>query len=150
MKISTLKQFKYDNKQVVSFLSALLILFLFFLPSLVLAQTEQAGENGLAPTCGFDCDFNDFMEAFNEVLTFLIFTIAMPAAVIAIVIGGLYYMFNLGNDSHISQAKKIITAGVVGLIIALAAWLIVKVIVLTLVGSEEGNALQNALRALFN
>lgn len=53
----------------------------------------------------------------NAVLGFLGFI-----AVIIILIGGFQWMTAAGDDSKVDKAKKTLSAGVIGLIIILAAW----------------------------
>jgi Mg/Co/Ni transporter MgtE len=43
-------------------------------------------------------------------------------AVIIILIGGFQWMTAAGNEDKVSQAQKIIVAGVIGLVIILASW----------------------------
>jgi len=43
-------------------------------------------------------------------------------AVVIILIGGFKWMTAGGNETQIDEAKKMITAGVIGLVIILAAW----------------------------
>lgn len=43
-------------------------------------------------------------------------------AVIIILIGGFKWMTAAGNDDQIDEARKIIIAGIIGLVIILAAW----------------------------
>lgn len=43
-------------------------------------------------------------------------------AVVIILIGGFKWMTAAGNEDKVGEAKKIITAGVIGLVIILAAW----------------------------
>ena len=43
-------------------------------------------------------------------------------AVIIIILGGFKWMTAAGNEDKIDEAKKLITAGVIGLIIILASW----------------------------
>lgn len=43
-------------------------------------------------------------------------------AVIIILIGGFQWMTAAGNEDKVSGAKKMMTAGVIGLVIVLAAW----------------------------
>ncbi len=47
-------------------------------------------------------------------------------AVVIILIGGFKWMTAAGNDEKVGEAKQIIIAGVVGLVIILAAWGIAK------------------------
>jgi hypothetical protein len=43
-------------------------------------------------------------------------------AVIIIILGGFKWMTAAGNEDKIDEAKKLITAGVIGLVIILASW----------------------------
>lgn len=43
-------------------------------------------------------------------------------AVIIIILGGFKWMTAAGNEDKIDEAKKLITAGIIGLIIIMAAW----------------------------
>ncbi len=45
-------------------------------------------------------------------------------AVIVILIGGFKWMTAAGNEDKVSEAKKIVVGGVIGLVIILAAWAI--------------------------
>ena len=45
-------------------------------------------------------------------------------AVVIILIGGFKWMTAGGNDDKVAEARKLIVAGIVGLIIILAAWII--------------------------
>jgi hypothetical protein len=43
-------------------------------------------------------------------------------AVVIILIGGFKWMTAAGNDDQVGEAKKIIVAGIIGLVIILASW----------------------------
>lgn len=60
-------------------------------------------------------------------------------AVVIILIGGFKWMTSAGNEDSIGEAKKIIAAGAIGLVIVLASWGIT-----TLVLSSALNATNNA------
>jgi ABC-type glycerol-3-phosphate transport system substrate-binding protein len=94
-----------------------------------------ASAAGLVP-CGDKgdppCTFTDLMKLIENVMNFLIFTIGVPAAAIAIMIGGWLIVTAGGNESKISNGKKIVRAAVIGLVIVLGAWLIVKTIITSL------------------
>ena len=52
-------------------------------------------------------------------------------AVIIILIGGFKWMTAGGNDDKVAEARKLITAGIIGLLIILAAWGISKWVIST-------------------
>lgn len=95
----------------------------------LLFNLALAQEKGLVPCKGEDCDFAQLMQLIENVLNFLIFKIAVPAAAVAIMIGGWLIVTAGGNESKISNGKKIVGAAVLGLVIVLGAWLIVKTII---------------------
>jgi hypothetical protein len=50
-------------------------------------------------------------------------------AVIIILLGGFKWMTAAGNEDKVAEAKKIIVAGIIGLIIILAAWAIANFVI---------------------
>ena len=73
------------------------------------------------------CNLCDALQVFKNIVNIL-FTIAIPLAVALIVYGGIRVMTSGGSEQNISEAKNIITSALIGLVIALAAWVIVSVI----------------------
>lgn len=71
-------------------------------------------------------------ESFLNVFTNLLLYIAGAIAVIVIIVGGIRYITSTGDAMRIKQAKDTILYGIVGLIVAIIAWAIVKYIVDTL------------------
>ena len=58
-------------------------------------------------------------------------------AVIIILIGGFKWMTAQGNDDQVGEAKKLLSAGVIGLIIVLAAFGIAKFVIGALIGATQ-------------
>lgn len=56
-------------------------------------------------------------------------------AVVVILIGGFKWMVAGGNDDKIAEAKKMLIAGIIGLIIIISAYAIVQVIVSTTINT---------------
>ena len=79
-----------------------------------------------------DCNFAFLITLIKKILNFLIFVIAMPLAAISFAWAGWLYMSSAGNESNIKKAHEIFGNVVLGLCIALAAWLIVNAIVVGL------------------
>jgi len=93
--------------------------------------TSKGG--GLVPDCPIEgCGFNQLMTLINNVITFLLFTVATPLAAIIIAYAGWLYLSSGGNSSDVTKAKKILMNVVIGYVIGLAAWLIVKTIITSL------------------
>lgn len=113
----------------------LIISSLIFLisPSLVLAE-------GIVPDCGGNpCTYTDFIGPdglVDNFINFIVFDLATPVAVVAILFAGLMYVFGATDPGKRSTAKKILWSAVIGLAIALSAYLIVQLLI-TGLGADE-------------
>lgn len=99
--------------------------------------------NGIVPVCNTgaidantgnyvnDCDFDMVMALINNIINFALVTLATPLFAIIIIYAGYLYLTASGNSGNISTAKKILQNAIIGYIIALAAWIIVKSILLS-------------------
>ena len=91
-----------------------------------------ARAGGLVP-CGGPgedaCTFEHLTVMVNNVVQFALFNIAIPVAVIVVVIGGVMIMTSGGNESKIARGKQMVTGTFVGLLIAFGAWLIVETVI---------------------
>ncbi len=106
-------------------------LLLVLMPVVVFGQS-----NGLVP-CGYDnnpCDTGDAVAFVNGLISFLI-TMLGVIAVIVLVIVGVQMVVSAGDPSAMKAAKDRFTNIVVGIIIILAAWLVVDTIMRMLTGS---------------
>ncbi len=74
------------------------------------------------------CDFNMVMALVNKFINFLLFTIATPLFALIIIYVGWLYLSDMGSTENVKKSKKIFKNVVIGYVIALAAWLIVKTI----------------------
>lgn len=90
-----------------------------------ICNTEVDSENG-----GFKdpCDFNMVMALVNKVINFMLITLATPLFALIIIYVAWLYLSDMGSSENITKAKKIFKNVVIGYLIALAAWLIVKTI----------------------
>ena len=70
------------------------------------------------------CDINAFIAWIKQIINFM-FYIAIPLGVIFIVYGGFVIMTSGGSEERFNKGKQVITAAVIGLAIALGAWLII-------------------------
>ena len=78
------------------------------------------------------CNFDDLMSLINRVISFVLIDLATPLFALIIVYTGWLYLSSSGNSENIGKAKKIFKNALIGYVIALAAWLIVKTILNTL------------------
>jgi len=122
------------NKKVFISLLFLLIFSLgFFLANRVLADglitpatgTSDCQKNGLtAEDCG-DYTVDDFV--YQAILiSQWVLGIVGSLTLLMFIYGGFIFLISAGSSEKISQAKKIITAAVVGLIIVFSSWLIIN------------------------
>ncbi|MBD3248392.1 hypothetical protein GF382_03855 [Candidatus Falkowbacteria bacterium] len=58
-------------------------------------------------------------------------------AVIIILIGGFKWMTAAGNEEQVAEARKVIVAGVIGLVIILAAWGIARFVLDSLITATQ-------------
>ena len=81
------------------------------------------------------CTFTDLVVLAQTVIKFLIFSLAAPIAAIMFAYAGFTYITNGGNELKIKQAHDIFLYVFWGLIIALAAWLMVNFVLTFLLGT---------------
>jgi hypothetical protein len=68
----------------------------------------------------------------RRIMSFLLFVIALPAAVIAIIAGGAYWLLSAGSPERISKGKDILWWAFIGFIVAFAAWVIINTLLDTI------------------
>jgi len=105
-------------------------LALMCLPMLVMAQ-----DSGLIP-CGYGdnpCDTGDVANFVNGLIDFLIRMLGV-IAVIVLVVTGIQLVTSGGDESKWTAAKERFTNVVIGIVIILAAWLVVDTIMEALTG----------------
>ena len=109
----------------------LFLMILVALPSLVFAQ-----DGGLV-TCGGGtgdtCDTNDVVTFAQGLIEFLIKGLGV-IAVIVMVYAGFKLVVSAGNESEWTKAKELFTNVIIGIILILAAWLIIDTVLKGLTG----------------
>ena len=96
-------------------------------------------------TIGLPCTFCHFFVMLDEIIDFVLFKLVPPIAILMLVIGGAMFMMasfsEWGGPVTLSQAKKLITSVVIGLIIIFASWLIINLF-FQVFGVEQWTGLQ--------
>lgn len=111
-----------------------LLLTMLFVPIFAVAKVSSGlipcgnVSSGGSIAAGQECEFNDFIILAQNVINFLIFKIASPLAAIMFAYAGFLYLTNGGNESKVKQAHDIFWYVFIGLVVALAAWLVVNFI----------------------
>lgn len=100
---------------------------LWLLPTVAAAQAsfglEVPAETGLGT--------RDLKSTITQVLNVLLGFLGI-IAVLIILLGGFKWMTAMGEEEKVGEAKKLISAGIVGLIILLAAYAIAKYVIETI------------------
>jgi Type IV secretion system pilin len=112
-----------NTKKILIYLAIFLVLIV---PMLSFAY--KLGDP-LVPSCTPKCSFNDLMTLVNNVITFILYYMAVPIAAIMFAYAG-FLMVTAGGEAAgaRTKAKGIFFHAVIGLIIAVAAFLIIKLI----------------------
>lgn len=84
------------------------------------------------------CGFDDIIKLINSVIDFIIFYMAIPIAAIMFAYAGVLLVTSGGEPGARTKAKGIFFNTVIGLVIAVAAYIIVKTI-LSIVGYTDIN-----------
>lgn len=93
----------------------------------VTGKLNSSSDNYAVP-----CDFNMIMKMINDIINFLLVKMATPLFALILIYVGWLYLSDMGSVENVSKAKKILKNALIGYIIALAAWLIVKTILSSL------------------
>ena len=78
------------------------------------------------------CTFKDLIQLVNNVIKFLLFDIATPLIALILMYTGYLYLTAGGSSSQTEKVRHILFNAVIGYVVALAAWLIVKTILSSL------------------
>jgi type IV secretory pathway VirB2 component (pilin) len=127
-----------NNKKLVS--EFFLVFALLFLAGQALAICT-----GPLVPCGQEgnpCQFCHLFVLFDNIIKFVLTCFAPIVAVLMIVIAGLLFIFSSGRPEIFAQAKSIITAVVIGLVIIFIAWLLVNLF-FSVIGVESWTGLQS-------
>lgn len=142
------------NKKLFSFAVAFVLMFTPFIFSTVIYSNTMKVEaattgGGVVPDCGKvvtstgadgketatmtnPCTFDNLVELVNNVIKFLLFNIATPLIALILMYTGYLYLTAGGSSSQTEKVRHILFNAVIGYVIALAAYLIVKTILSSL------------------
>jgi hypothetical protein len=109
------------------------ILFFILIP----LNMTQAGLVPCGPGAGAACAWPDFYRLVKNIIDFMI-NLVFPISAVMIVVGGIMIMTAGDSSGRAATGKEIITAAVVGLLIALLSWLIIDTIMKILTNGRLG------------
>ncbi len=100
------------------------------LQGVAFAAVPDALENGTraASPTGAQENLFDTGGVFQRIADFLIFLVG-ALSVIFLIIGGLRYVVSSGNSSQVESAKNTILYAIIGLVVAIAAFAIVRFVI---------------------
>jgi len=125
------------REKIYKNLLAAAMIMLIIVPVFVLALPVQAqGEANELLWGGTESDVEAGIGLGNEdprVIISKVINVALGflgiIAVVIILLGGFKWMTAGGNEDKVAESKKLITAGIIGLVIILAAWGIAKFVI---------------------
>ena len=112
---------KKNAKFLIPCLVFLSVFLVLIMPVVSLAAAS------LVP-CDKNCGWDDLMALVYNVVHFIFFDIAVPIAAIMFVYAGVLMVTSGGSTEQWGKAKKIFGKVAFGLIVAIAAWLIVSTV----------------------
>jgi len=117
-------------KKVLISISLFCLLSIFFVP--VLASAAENPTPGHLVQCGNTgqpaCTIDDFLKMIGRVYNFIVWNIATPLAVLAVLIGGIMILISAGNTKLLSMGKSILYVALIGLALVFCAYLIINTI----------------------
>ncbi len=128
------------KKIAKNLLSLVFVLSIFVIPAMSLAVNptiEDLGTTEVQNTVklGNTSPLNTATSLINTAMLFL-----GLIAVVIVLVGGFKWMTAMGNEEKVGEAKKLMVAGVVGIIIILSAWGIANYVLKTAVTVSTGGA----------
>jgi len=87
---------------------------------------------GLVTCDGLNCDMNSLINLFTKVIDWLAIVIVPSLAGLAFMVAGFLYITSAGDQNRIKRAHAMFRGTFLGIVIALAAWLIIKTILTSL------------------
>jgi len=74
-----------------------------------------------------DCTLCHFFILIMSVVNFVLFRLAAPIALLMLIIGGAMFMLAAGNPTTITNARKLITSVLIGIVVIYGAYFIVGI-----------------------
>ncbi|XOB40254.1 MAG: pilin [Candidatus Nealsonbacteria bacterium] len=122
----------------IPFITFLMVLSLFLFPF----QTQAICEGQIVPCggSGNPCTFCHIFVLLNNILSFILTCLAPIISGLMLMIGGFYFLAAGPSPEKVTQAKSILTATIIGLVIILASWVFLNTF-LTGIGVAEWTGL---------
>lgn len=122
---------------------------IFFFIFVLILVPNVVGAQGLLPDCGYlsgsgfkSCGFSDLLQLFQNLVDFVTLKLALPLATITFVYAGFKIMTARDNPAQMKEGRKMLIKTVIGFVILLAAFLIVRLITTSLLNSTLSNQIK--------
>ena len=106
-------------------------------------MTHAQDQNSIVPCHNKECTLKDFFSLLGRFVDF-IFKIGLPLAVLGIGVSGVMLIVGSASEKTHGMAKEAFWASIWGLVIILAAWLIINTILLKLGAKGFTNLLKSS------
>ena len=125
---------KLTLKKITAGVLTVMVLSVFAVPAITLAQTAADLDLGLDSAANIGLGDRGLKDSINSIIQILLGFLGI-LAVIIILWGGFIWMTAAGDETKVDKAKKLIISGIVGIVIILAAYIIAKFVIDT-IGTE--------------
>jgi len=88
-----------------------------------------AGHGGLVTCSGLDCGLDELVQLATVVIDNFIKVVVPSLAGLAFMVAGFYYIVSAGDPNRVQRAHEIFKYTLLGIVISLAAWLIIRTII---------------------
>lgn len=107
------------------------------LPTVIFALPVIAWAQVGIPCDGPDCTFDDLIILVNNIIQFLIFSVAVPLAAIGFMVMGAKMVIYSNKESAKTEAKEGIWLIIKGFLIMLAAFVVIKTVLYSLLSDSQ-------------
>ncbi len=105
------------------------------------ANLARAGYvRGALVPCRDNCTICDFWHLGSNIINFITFNLALPAASLLFIIAGIFFLIAGGRQEMVAKARTIFANTFIGLVIIFSSWLIIDTLLKTIAGAEFSGA----------
>ncbi|MDP2669319.1 MAG: hypothetical protein Q8P07_05865 [bacterium] len=108
----------------------------FLFSAAILISAVRAGAAGLVPCVDAPCTPCDLWPLAKNIVWFVLFQLAIPVLTVALLVGGVMILISAGNQSLREKGKALIWNGVIGILIAFTAYLVINTIIATIANNK--------------
>lgn len=102
------------------------------------ANTPDIMVGGASYSTTHPCGFNDLIVLANTIIHFLMYDVAVPLAALGIMYAGGRLVIMPSKESEIEKAKESFSNIIMGFLIMLSAYLVIKLIIYSFLNTDAG------------